>query len=249
VLDCNGSGTLDGVLAGIEWVTNNAVLPAVANLSLGGGATPALDDAVNNSVDAGVFHAVAAGNEGEDACNSSPARADGAFTVGATTSSDARAWFSNYGSCVDILAPGSDITSAWASNDKASNTISGTSMASPHVAGVAALVYDENPTLTVAEAQTAILAMGTHGEISGVNGSPNILLFSRTSQPSDCTAGESPEVTCDDGIDNDCDGYTDSQDTDCGGGEPPSECRPDSSPCFDDPSACCGFCFFIVCIG
>ncbi|HEU0077851.1 MAG TPA: S8 family peptidase, partial [Longimicrobiaceae bacterium] len=113
VLNCQGSGTNAGVIAGMDWVANNRVLPAVANMSLGGGASTAVDDAVNRMHNAGVTVVVAAGNENQNACNVSPARAANAITVGSTTSADARSSFSNYGSCVDVFAPGSSITSAW----------------------------------------------------------------------------------------------------------------------------------------
>ncbi|MGH2685012.1 MAG: S8 family peptidase, partial [Actinomycetota bacterium] len=139
VLNCRGSGTTSGVIAGIDWVTANAGGGAVANMSLGGGASWALDLALNRSVAQGVTYAVAAGNSQADACGYSPARAPSALTVGSTTSSDSRSSFSNFGSCLDLFAPGSAITSAWSTSSTATNTISGTSMASPHVAGVAAL--------------------------------------------------------------------------------------------------------------
>jgi subtilisin family serine protease len=145
VLNCSGSGTTSGVIAGIDWVTRNHVKPAVANMSLGGGASTALDDAVRGSIAAGVTYSIAAGNSNVDACSSSPARVGSALTVGASTSSDGRASFSNYGTCVDIFAPGQSITSAWYTSDSAMNTISGTSMAAPHVAGVAALYLKGNP--------------------------------------------------------------------------------------------------------
>ena len=145
VLGCNGSGTNSGVVAGIDWVAANAVAPAVANMSLGGGASQATDDAVQRAVSRGVTMVVAAGNENQNACNVSPARAVNAITVGSTTRTDARSSFSNFGTCVDVFAPGSDITSAWYTGTTATSTISGTSMASPHVAGVAALYLQGNP--------------------------------------------------------------------------------------------------------
>ncbi|MDO3394824.1 S8 family peptidase [Nocardioides sp. SOB44] len=141
VLDCAGSGSTSGVIAGVDWVTSHhgAGAPAVANMSLGGGVSSALDQAVNTSIADGVTYAVAAGNENTNACNGSPSRVAAAITVGSTTSTDARSSFSNFGSCLDLFAPGSSITSAWHTSTSATNTISGTSMATPHVAGVAAL--------------------------------------------------------------------------------------------------------------
>ena len=144
VLDCTGSGSTPGVIAGVDWVTQNHVKPAVANMSLGGGVSTALDQAVANSIAAGVSYAIAAGNSNANACNSSPARVASANTVGATTNTDARSSFSNFGTCVDIFAPGSSITSSWYTCDTATNTISGTSMATPHVdRGARALPADE----------------------------------------------------------------------------------------------------------
>jgi subtilisin family serine protease len=137
VLDCAGSGSNSGVIAGMDWVRTNHIKPAIANMSLGGGYSSTTNTAANNLANAGVFLAVAAGNNGADACNYSPASAAAATTTGSTTSGDGRSSFSNYGSCVDIYAPGSNITSAWINSG--TNTISGTSMASPHVAGVGAL--------------------------------------------------------------------------------------------------------------
>lgn len=178
VLSCQGSGTTSGVIAGVDWVTGKHVKPAVANMSLGGGASSTLDDAVNNSIAAGVIYAVAAGNSNANACNYSPARAANAITVGATTSTDARASYSNYGSCLDIFAPGSSITSAWYSSTTATNTISGTSMASPHVAGVAALYLQGSPGANPAAVTSAITSNATLGKVGNAGtGSPNALLY------------------------------------------------------------------------
>jgi subtilisin family serine protease len=179
VLDCSGSGTNSGVIAGMDWVTANRISPAVANMSLGGGASQAVDDAVARMTSAGVVVAVAAGNDNVDACTESPSRAASAITVGATTNTDARASFSNYGSCVDIFAPGNNITSAWYSSTTATNTISGTSMATPHVTGVAALYLQGNPTASVATVTSAITSTATTGVVTSPGtGSPNRLLYS-----------------------------------------------------------------------
>jgi subtilisin family serine protease len=163
----------------MDWVANNRVLPAVANMSLGGGASTAIDDAINRMYNAGVTVVVAAGNENQNACNTSPARAPNAITVGATTSSDARASFSNYGSCVDVFAPGNNITSSWYTSTTATNTISGTSMASPHVAGVAALYLQGTPSATPAAVANAITSTATANVVTSAGtGSPNRLLYS-----------------------------------------------------------------------
>jgi subtilisin family serine protease len=201
VLNCQGSGSNSGVIAGVDWVTGNhsAGQPAIANMSLGGGANSALDTAVNNSINDGVSYAVAAGNSSTNACNSSPSRVGAAMTVGSSTSSDARSSFSNFGTCLDLFAPGSSITSTWHTSNTATNTISGTSMASPHVAGVAALYLQGSPSASPATVRNAIVNSATPGVLSGVGtGSPNLLLYSLFGSappppppPSGCSLAES----------------------------------------------------------
>ena len=179
VLGCNGSGTNSGVIAGMDWVAANHIKPAVANMSLGGGASTATDDAVTRMHNAGVTVVVAAGNDNSNACNYSPARAPVAITVGSTTNTDARSSFSNFGTCLDIFAPGSNILSAWYTGTSATNTISGTSMASPHVAGAAALYLANNPTATPAQVATALINNSTPNKVTSAGtGSPNRLLYS-----------------------------------------------------------------------
>ncbi|MFD0353956.1 S8 family serine peptidase [Streptomyces sp. NPDC127110] len=177
VLNNQGSGTTAQVVAGIDWVTRNAVKPAVANMSLGGGADSALDTAVRNSIAAGITYGVAAGNESTDASTKSPARVAEAITVGSTTNTDAKSSFSNYGSILDIFAPGSNITSTWGTGDTATNTISGTSMATPHVVGAAALYLSQNPASTPAQVRDGLVAAATPNVVTSPGtGSPNRLL-------------------------------------------------------------------------
>jgi subtilisin family serine protease len=179
VLNCNGSGTLSGVVAGMNWVAAHRIKPAVANMSLGGSAHPSIDAAANGMINSGVVLVVSAGNDNVNACTQSPARVPNAITVGSTDSADFRSSFSNWGTCLDIFAPGSDITSAWNTGNSATNTISGTSMASPHVAGVAALYLQSDKTATAAQVRTAIMSGSTKNKVSNpASGSPNRLLFS-----------------------------------------------------------------------
>jgi subtilisin family serine protease len=183
VLDNNGSGSISGVVAGIDWVTANHTKPAVANMSLGGGGSTALDDAVKASIAAGVTYAVAAGNgdfigRQQPACNYSPARVREALTVGATNNNDAKASWSNYGECVDLFAPGVSITSAWHTSNTATNTISGTSMASPHVAGVAALYLANNTGATPAQVFQAVYDNTTKNIVTNSSTANNHLLYS-----------------------------------------------------------------------
>ena len=178
VLNCNGSGSISGVIAGVDWVTiNRGPGPAVANMSLGGGASSSLDTAVNKSIQSGVTYSIAAGNSNADACRYSPARVPEAITVGATTSTDSRASYSNFGSCLDLFAPGSNITSTWLAGGVA--TISGTSMAAPHVAGVAVLYLQGHPNALPVEVATAMVNNSSSVRI-GNSGrkSPNRLLYS-----------------------------------------------------------------------
>jgi subtilisin family serine protease len=182
VLDCNGSGSTSAVIAGIDWVTAHHASPAVANMSLGGSASSTLDAAVNNSIASGVTYAIAAGN-GDflgrqlDACTQSPARVAAAITVSATNSSDAKASWANYGNCVDFFAPGVNITSSWYTSTTATNTISGTSMATPHVTGAAALYLESNPGATPQQVRDALYNMTTKGIVTSSSTANNHLLY------------------------------------------------------------------------
>lgn len=182
VLDCSGNGSDAGVIAGIDYVTANHAPRAVANMSLGGGASLSLDQAVQRSIEAGVSYAIAAGNGNflgfaQDACNYSPARAPNAMTIGATGKTDAKTSWSNYGNCVDWFAPGLNIKSAWATSDVATNTISGTSMATPHTTGVAALYLEANPTATPQQVRDGLYAATTKGVVTSSNTANNHLLY------------------------------------------------------------------------
>ncbi|MDX8055188.1 S8 family peptidase [Lentzea sp. BCCO 10_0798] len=182
VLDCNGSGAWDGIIRGIDWVTANGKKPGVVNMSLGGSGTNAsLENAVRRSIGAGFTYVLAGGNSGQDACNFTPARTPEAITVGASDRADRRsiwtAGSSNYGTCLDIWAPGSDIVSASHSTDTGTRSMGGTSMASPHVAGAAALYLSANPSATPAQVRNALVGAATPNKLTDIRtGSPNLLL-------------------------------------------------------------------------
>ncbi len=180
VLSCSGSGSTSGVIAGIDWMTANAPRPAVANMSLGGGPSNAMDAAIARATARGIPIAVAAGNESANACGGSPARAPSALTVGATDNRDVRASFSNYGSCLDLFAPGVSIRSAAHSSTTGSRLLSGTSMASPHVAGLAALVLQTQPDASAEQVNAFIKGTATPGKVVNARtGSPNLLIYTR----------------------------------------------------------------------
>jgi subtilisin family serine protease len=179
VLNCSGSGSNSGVIAGMDWVAANRISPAVANMSLGGGFSSAVNTSANNLANAGVFLAVAAGNSNANACNYSPSSASNATVVAASTSTDTKASYSNWGSCVHLYAPGSSIRSDWINSS--TNTISGTSMASPHVAGVAALYKAVNGNASYSTIRSWLINNATTSVITGnVTGTPNRLLYKGT---------------------------------------------------------------------
>ena len=178
VLDCTGRGPTSGVIAAVDWVTNNHVSPAVGNMSIGGGLSSALDNALAGSRAAGVTYAAAAGNSNTNACNQSPANSPNVLTAGSTTSTDARSSFSNIGTCVDIFAPGTGITSASIASNSSTAVFSGTSMSSPHVAGAAALYLSANPSATPTQVMAALTSNATAGVVGNAGaGSPNLLLY------------------------------------------------------------------------
>jgi subtilisin family serine protease len=182
VLDCGGSGTWSGVIAGMDWVAANHSGPSVANMSLGGGANTSVDDAVRRMIASGVATAIAAGNGNmggvaQDACRYSPARVAEAMTIGATDKTDTKARWSNYGTCVDWFAPGVGITSSWYTSNTATNTISGTSMATPHTAGAAALYLSVNPSATPQQVREELYANTTKGVVLSSKTANNHLLF------------------------------------------------------------------------
>jgi subtilisin family serine protease len=208
VLDCGGSGLTSGIIAGLDWVAANRRLPAVANMSLGGPASAAEDTAVRNVIAAGVPVVVSAGNDDVDACTQSPAREPQAITVAASSNIDARASFSNFGTCVDVFAPGVDITAASFAGDTLARIVSGTSQAAPHVAGAVALYLAANPTATPAAVAQALATHAHTGKITDPKGSPNLLvntMFVDTTRPvaaimspaSGATVAASFQVTAD----------------------------------------------------
>lgn len=177
ILGCDGSGPSSNVIAGLDWILKNGKKPAVVNMSLGGDANTSLDSAVENLFNNGYVMVVAAGNSNADACSSSPARVSKAITVAATDSTDTRASYSNYGSCVDIFAPGSQINSSWIGSNTATKVLNGTSMATPHVVGVVAEMLQSTPTATPQTISTNLLNQASSNVVKNPSGSPNRLLY------------------------------------------------------------------------
>lgn len=177
ILGCDGSGASSNVIAGLDWILKNGSKPAVVNMSLGGAASSSLDSAVENLYNNGYVMVVAAGNSNTDACTSSPARTSNAITVAATDNTDTRASYSNYGSCVDIFAPGSQINSSWIGSNTATKVLNGTSMATPHVAGVVAELLQSTPTATPQTITSNLLNQATSDVVKNPSGSPNRLLY------------------------------------------------------------------------
>ena len=197
VLDCTGVGTNSGIIAGIDWITQHRVLPAVANMSMSGAKSSSVNLAIENAIQSGVVFTVAAGNDAADACNYSPGSTPDALTVGASSNSDGISGYSNIGSCVDVFAPGDAIRSAYFIDDTSSILKGGTSMAAPHVAGVAALYLSLHPTATPAEVSAAIIGAGTANALkNATGGSPNLILSSNigagASAPAPDTAASPP---------------------------------------------------------
>ncbi|RZG85220.1 S8 family peptidase [Acinetobacter pittii] len=177
ILGCDGSGASSNVIAGLDWILKNGKKPAVVNMSLGGEANASLDSAVENLFNNGYVMVVAAGNSNTDACSSSPARVSKAITVAATDSTDTRASYSNYGSCVDIFAPGSQINSSWIGSNTATKVLNGTSMATPHVVGVVAEMLQSTPTATPQTISNNLLNQASNNVVKNPSGSPNRLLY------------------------------------------------------------------------
>ena len=180
VLDCGGSGSNADIIAGIDWVRANAVKPAVVNYSIGCSSrctSSAMDNAVTSLLNSGVMFVQAGGNGNDDACYYSPQHVNGTLTIGNSTISDAKASSSAWGSCVDLFAPGTNITSSWYTSSTAYNTISGTSMASPHVAGAVALYLGANPSASPSQVASAIINNSKSSTLTGIpSGTPNRLL-------------------------------------------------------------------------
>ncbi|MEI1680331.1 S8 family peptidase [Acinetobacter baumannii] len=177
ILGCDGSGASSNVIAGLDWILKNGKKPAVVNMSLGGATSSSLDSAVENLYNNGYVMVVAAGNSNTDACTSSPARVNKAITVAATDNTDTRASYSNYGSCVDIFAPGSQINSSWIGSNTATKILNGTSMATPHVAGVVAEMLQSTPTASPQTISTNLLNQASSNVVKNPSGSPNRLLY------------------------------------------------------------------------